>query len=419
MCQTKDDDLFGAFRIQVVPPLSSVNAPARASLQPSRPAAAPPGGAWWELCHQGVALDRRNLGEGIPIRFATPGAKALVARYRHGRCGWVAVATTNFRVVDDFGQEVYELLHDTFHDQQAWFRGLMERSVAAEWTDQLDEALRPYLNPAFTAACLLAGRELPVYPLHTALREGGCSCGSAGCPDPGRHPRTPRGALDASTDLDTVRAWWQRWPVANLGVLDPDGRGRPPAAEAQFQPGGRVAHVWHPWVEEGIRLEADRIRMAAFLRLVQLFGPLLARVAGRMRLDGEELAQNTTTRALERLDLFEVDRPFRPWLHTVALNTAYDELRHRKRTRDRFVALPPEQAEALADRPPPPPELGLWERAERVLNEDDRLLLRLRYHKGLKLREIARLLRLSVPGVHHRLRRVLEELRASCGDLEL
>ena len=44
------------------------------------------------------------------------------------------------------------------------------------------------------------------------------------CKHPGKHPRTQRGYLDASADPDVIRAWWKKWPNANIGwVPGPDG----------------------------------------------------------------------------------------------------------------------------------------------------------------------------------------------------
>jgi Bifunctional DNA primase/polymerase, N-terminal len=79
----------------------------------------------------------------------------------------------------------------------------------------------------------------PVVPLHTP-RPGGCSCRAGrACPDPGKHPRLKRWRELASTDPAEVRAWWQRWPAANVGlatgvrfdVLDVDG----PGGEAELR----------------------------------------------------------------------------------------------------------------------------------------------------------------------------------------
>ncbi len=39
----------------------------------------------------------------------------------------------------------------------------------------------------------------------------------------GKRPLTRHGVKDASADPDEVRAWWQRWPSANIGVAVPAG----------------------------------------------------------------------------------------------------------------------------------------------------------------------------------------------------
>ena len=57
----------------------------------------------------------------------------------------------------------------------------------------------------------------PVIPLHSVMR-GECTCGDPHCSSPGKHPRTRNGVRDASTDAQTIRNWWGRWPNANIGV---------------------------------------------------------------------------------------------------------------------------------------------------------------------------------------------------------
>lgn len=63
-----------------------------------------------------------------------------------------------------------------------------------------------------------------VFPLHSII-DGACSCGSAACTGtkPGKHPRTPRGCLDATTEPAQIRAWWTQWPEANVGVATGGG----------------------------------------------------------------------------------------------------------------------------------------------------------------------------------------------------
>jgi Bifunctional DNA primase/polymerase, N-terminal len=60
-------------------------------------------------------------------------------------------------------------------------------------------------------------RLLPVIPLHT-ITEGRCSCGPVDCARPGKHPLTPHGVKDATTDRDQIKAWWAEWPDANIGL---------------------------------------------------------------------------------------------------------------------------------------------------------------------------------------------------------
>lgn len=69
------------------------------------------------------------------------------------------------------------------------------------------------------AALAYARMGLAVVPLHTPLPDGGCSCGKQGCKHPGKHPRTPNGHKDATTDLAQIERWWQCWPDANIGVV--------------------------------------------------------------------------------------------------------------------------------------------------------------------------------------------------------
>ena len=66
------------------------------------------------------------------------------------------------------------------------------------------------------AEVLVATSRLPV-------RDAALAFGRAGipvfpCVPEGKHPLTPAGFHDASSDLEQVRAWWTRWPSANIGM---------------------------------------------------------------------------------------------------------------------------------------------------------------------------------------------------------
>jgi bifunctional DNA primase/polymerase-like protein len=56
-----------------------------------------------------------------------------------------------------------------------------------------------------------------VFPLHTP-HDGSCSCGRRGCANIGKHPRTPNGLKDATTDPELISRWRGMWPDANRGV---------------------------------------------------------------------------------------------------------------------------------------------------------------------------------------------------------
>src|SRR5882724_4102075 len=70
-----------------------------------------------------------------------------------------------------------------------------------------------------TAALRYAGAGIAVLPLHTPGPTGTCSCHEGPeCASAGKHPRLRHGLLDASSEPARVRAWWRRWPHANVGL---------------------------------------------------------------------------------------------------------------------------------------------------------------------------------------------------------
>lgn len=68
------------------------------------------------------------------------------------------------------------------------------------------------------AAMSYASRGWPVLPLHNPIN-GACSCGNPTCASPAKHPRTPNGLLDATTEARQVFDWWRQWPDANIGIV--------------------------------------------------------------------------------------------------------------------------------------------------------------------------------------------------------
>ncbi|WP_433616823.1 bifunctional DNA primase/polymerase [Dactylosporangium sp. CA-139114] len=69
------------------------------------------------------------------------------------------------------------------------------------------------------AALRYAAAGIAVMPLHTPHQTEGCSCrDGAECGSPGKHPRLEHGVRDATTNPGLLRAWWRRWPDANVGL---------------------------------------------------------------------------------------------------------------------------------------------------------------------------------------------------------
>jgi hypothetical protein len=90
-----------------------------------------------------------------------------------------------------------------------------------------------------------------VVPMHAVRGDGGCTCQhGTRCADPGKHPCLKDWPHAASTTPADVRRWWQRWPLANVGlvtgtrfdVLDLDGPAGVEALRAAFIQRGPAEH---------------------------------------------------------------------------------------------------------------------------------------------------------------------------------
>jgi hypothetical protein len=74
------------------------------------------------------------------------------------------------------------------------------------------------MSAVLDAALGYASRGWPVLPLWWAV-DGVCACPKvSACGSPAKHPTTPHGLTEASTDLTVVRGWWERWPLANVAI---------------------------------------------------------------------------------------------------------------------------------------------------------------------------------------------------------
>lgn len=73
------------------------------------------------------------------------------------------------------------------------------------------------MNELLKAALAYARRGWHVFPCHWPI-DGDCSCKNSTCQNPAKHPLTPAGFKDAVTDEEIIRAWWKKWPQANVAI---------------------------------------------------------------------------------------------------------------------------------------------------------------------------------------------------------
>ena len=75
------------------------------------------------------------------------------------------------------------------------------------------------------AALWFAKQGHPVLPLHSITDSGACTCGSADCKSPGKHPDAefaPNGLKNASTEASTVSGWFDEKYWLSYGVVTDD-----------------------------------------------------------------------------------------------------------------------------------------------------------------------------------------------------
>ena len=97
---------------------------------------------------------------------------------------------------------------------------------------------------------MCSARGWPVLPLYP-VEDGVCACARGeSCQHPGKHPRTPNGVHNATTDRKRIKAWLEKWRNANFGiatgrrsgifVLDVDGNVGNASLEALQDKHGRI-----------------------------------------------------------------------------------------------------------------------------------------------------------------------------------
>jgi len=203
----------------------------------------------------------------------------------------------------------------------------------------------------------------------------------------------------------------------------PDGATEPTALDRLLQQAGQGdAEAWRELV--------DRYTG-------RVFG-LLARQCGDREL-AEELTQATFVKVVTRIDSYQEQGKFEPWLFRVAMNLLRDEMRRRKR-QARPMAMTPgsgraegpsewavvqqqlaatqtdENDEPLA-RMQREEQIKIMQLAVRQLSEEDQKIIHLRHTAGLTFAQIAEMENMPLGTVLARGHRALGKLRKMlCGD---
>ena len=129
--------------------------------------------------------------------------------------------------------------------------------------------------------------------------------------------------------------------------------------------------------------------------------------------EAEDAAQETFLRAYTRLASYDVHRPFKTWLFSIASHHCIDRLRKRRLTwLSLDEPLPADAAPALADQSPGPEEqtargeqTALIQQHLARLSPEDRAVIVMRYWYDFSYEEIAEATHATVSAVKSRLHR--------------
>ena len=121
----------------------------------------------------------------------------------------------------------------------------------------------------------------------------------------------------------------------------------------------------------------------------------------------DDIAQETFLRAYRKIEQYDGNRPFLPWLFTIARRLALNEIRSKNRKRE--VSLPDHSSGEVPESKSA--SFGpLWQLAKERLSPDAYATLRLHYAEDLSLEEVAQILgkgKIATKVMLHRARRKL------------
>lgn len=175
----------------------------------------------------------------------------------------------------------------------------------------------------------------------------------------------------------------------------------------------------------GFPAETDLIREAqkgnreAVTALVRTNWPAVHRAAYFVIGDShraEDIAQESILAAIHRLDSFDPDRPFGPWVHRIAVNRAIDLVRSEK------ARFQPEAGDDVRETAPdleggrPATPGGPLVEALAAIEPDDRGLLVLRYVLRYSAVEIGEMQGMPAATVRTRLHRASKRIKSLIGE---
>jgi RNA polymerase sigma-70 factor (ECF subfamily) len=157
----------------------------------------------------------------------------------------------------------------------------------------------------------------------------------------------------------------------------------------------------------------------AYALLVRRYQKPIYNLMLRMSLpeeDAADLTQETFVRAYEKLERFKPSGRFFPWLYTIGLNLARDHLRkaNRENTLQRGLQRAANPTYLESENETGFPKASDVERVRASLEElpfEYREAVFLRFHEDMSMKEIARILGISVSGAKMRVHRGLLKLR--------
>jgi RNA polymerase sigma-70 factor (ECF subfamily) len=138
------------------------------------------------------------------------------------------------------------------------------------------------------------------------------------------------------------------------------------------------------------------------------------------RMGAEDLAQETFVRAYQRLETFDADRPFGPWIRRVATNTCLNHIQAQKmesyaldEERDRFPAAEGNEPEAAMQAVEAASEVR---QAILSLPPHYRVVIELRHYQEMSYSEIGEALGLPISDVKSHLYRARRRLAGLISD---